>query len=185
MLPINLKSNFTIHKVHLINFVNLSDQQKEMIRQWRNNDKIKNWMYSNHVISKEEHLNFIERLKKDNSNYYWLGQEENSDDIGVVYLNELDRKKKNAYLGIYTNPDKLKVGKILIQCLKALAFEIVKLRTLKLEVIDNNIRAIQFYENAGFQREGVLPDSVYRDNKWCNILIMGMVNQIDDRINIK
>ena len=91
----------------------------------------------------------------------------------------MDLSNKNAYLGIYTNPYNVKrgTGYALIECLKVLAFDIANLHTLKLEVIEKNKRAISFYKKAGFSKEGILRDFVFKDGKWCDVIVMGIINR--------
>jgi UDP-4-amino-4,6-dideoxy-N-acetyl-beta-L-altrosamine N-acetyltransferase len=161
---IDLRRNFEFEDIMLINFANLTDEEKEMVRKWRNNERIRKWMYSKHIISTEEHTSFIERLKDDLSNFYWLSKVGPGKYIGVIYLNRLDLINKHAYLGIYKNPDcKISgAGLLLMGCLKSLAFDVANLQTLKLEVMSDNYHAIRFYKQTGFQEEG----------KRCNLIIM-------------
>ena len=60
-------------------------------------------MYSDEIISQEEHFNFIENLKKDNKNFYWIVYKD-EEFIGVISLNDISFKNKNAYIGLYSNP---------------------------------------------------------------------------------
>jgi len=60
------------------------------------------------------------------------------------FINKVDFKNSNAYIGIYTNPYLSGMGRMLIECLKKLAFDEGKLHTLKLEVIEDNERAVNF-----------------------------------------
>ncbi len=105
---ISLRRNFELGGFRLINFIHLG-VESEQVRRWRNDEGIRKWMYSDHVISKKEHLRFIEGLKKDRKNYFWR-VEDQSGGIGVISLNKIDVKNKNAYLGIYANPNCPKKG---------------------------------------------------------------------------
>jgi len=127
----------------------------------------------------KEHAMFIEGLKIDNKNSYWLARDENEGYLGVISLNRIDSANKNAYLGIYTNPysGKTGTGYVLIECLKRLAFNIAYLHTLKLEVIENNEKAIRFYEKSGFSEEGRLREFVFKDGKWCDVIVMGIIKR--------
>ena len=140
----------------LINFINLTDREKEMVRVWRNNENIRKWMYSNHIISEEEHSGFIERLRNGGNNFYWISKDSMDRYMGAIYLNRVDLVDRDAYLGIYKSPDcgLSGAGLLLMRCLKRLAFDIADLQTLRLEVMDGNTRAIRFYEEVGFQEEG-------------------------------
>ena len=47
----------------LLNFINLSLDERKMILEWRNSPNIKKYMYTQDNISLENHLKFINTLK--------------------------------------------------------------------------------------------------------------------------
>jgi len=165
-----------------INFVNMNSADRKMVRSWRNHAEIRKWMYTDHEITDAEHESFIVRLKDDERNYYWLVKDDNGIGLGVISLNKVDRQNSNAYLGIYTAPVEFApvTGSRLISGIKHLAFRVLKLHTLKLEVIDENARAKKFYLKAGFQEEGLLREFVRKDNHWLNVKILGLINSEED-----
>ena len=173
-----LKSNIEIEEVLLRNFINLSENELEMIRLWRNSPEVKRWMYNNKSISKEEHFRFVENLKKDTKNFYYLVSKDKMN-IGVIDLLRLDPINKNAYFGIYTNPEikEKGLGSSLGKTILKLAFEILNLQTLKLEVFETNSRALQLYKKLSFKEEGRLREFVFRDGKWIDVIIMGMTQE--------
>lgn len=177
-----LRKNIDIGSLKLINFINLTETEKEGVRKYRNRENVRNFMYQDHIVSKEEHQKFIEDLKDDKKNFYWLVKDNKGEHIGVISLNRLDLRNKNAYLGIYKNPElKSKgLGSILINCLKNLAFEITCLHALKLEVIEGNNNAISFYKEAGFKKEGILKKFVLRNGKWYDVIVMGIINEKEE-----
>ena len=174
---IDLKKNIELNGSELINFINLNDDEKEMIRNWRNHENVRNMMFSDHVITIEEHYKFIEGLRNEIKNFYWLVRK-NRENIGTISLNRVDFKNSNAYIGIYTNPYLSGMGRLLIECLKKLAFDVGKLHTLKLEVIEDNEKAINFYKKAGFKDEGRLKEFVFKTNKWLDVIVMGIINDV-------
>lgn len=173
---VHLRRNFDLGGFRLINFVRLG-AASERVRQWRNHEGVRKWMYSDHVISKKEHLRFIEGLKEDRKNYFWMVADLEGE-VGVISLNKVDFKNKNAYLGIYTNPDGRRgdAGKILIHLLKQLCFEIANLHSLRLEVIDGNERAVRFYRKVGFRKEGRLREFVLKEGRWRDVIVMAMIH---------
>jgi UDP-4-amino-4,6-dideoxy-N-acetyl-beta-L-altrosamine N-acetyltransferase len=178
-----LRNNIQINGVEVINFINLKEQDLEMIRQWRNHPEVKKWMYTDHEISKEEHMNFIENLVKETKNFYYLVIKEHKK-IGVISLTRLNYRNRNAYFGIYANPFEKppNAGMILEKTSLKLAFEVANLHTLKLEVIENNERAINFYKRMGFREEGRLREFVFKDGRWLDVIVMGMT---EDEFNEK
>jgi UDP-4-amino-4,6-dideoxy-N-acetyl-beta-L-altrosamine N-acetyltransferase len=174
---IHLKRDFDFGGFRLINFIRLGAASEE-VRRWRNHEGVRRWMYSDHLISKKEHLRFIDGLRDDSRNYFWKVEDQDGG-IGVISLNKIDLKNKNAYLGIYANPDcpKKGAGKILIDLLKRLCFEIVKLHSLRLEVIEGNNRAVRFYRKMGFRREGRLKEFVFKEGQWRDVIVMAMIDR--------
>ena len=145
----------SLRKGMLINFINLTDEEMEMVRSWRNNENVRKWMHANHVISRKEHLDFIERLRGDSKNFYWLLKDRLGKYIGVIYLNKENLESNSAYLGIYKNPNYKShgVGHLLMECLKKLTFDIALIPTLKLEGMNNNKHAVNFFKKQGFKKE--------------------------------
>lgn len=171
----DLRRNIELNDADLINFINLTDDEKEMIRNWRNHESVRNMMYSDHIITIEEHSKFIVRLRNESNNFYWMVRNKGKN-IGTISLNRVDFKNFNAYIGIYSNPDLSGKGGLLIECLKFLAFNKAKLHTLKLEVIEGNEKAINFYKKSGFMEEGRLKEFVFKNGKWHDVIVMGILN---------
>ncbi|MHA1744153.1 MAG: UDP-4-amino-4,6-dideoxy-N-acetyl-beta-L-altrosamine N-acetyltransferase [Candidatus Heimdallarchaeota archaeon] len=172
-LPAELRKNLHIDDLVLINFINMNEKEARMVLRWRNNPRIRKWMYNSHKISWDEHLEFIKSLKRQNYKFYFLVKWE-KEYLGVVYLTRVDWKNKNAYLGIYVAPEKVGMGKLLGKALLKLVFEFLHLHTLKLEVIKNNFKAITLYKKLGFKKEGELREFVIRNGRWKNVIVMGM-----------
>lgn len=172
------KKNLNIEKFELINFLNITDIEQELIRNWRNDKNIRKWMYSDHIITKEEHINFLEKIKNDNKNLYWILKEQDKY-LGVICINKIDFNNKNAYFGLYSNPDAvyLGLGRVMDKISIDLAFKILNLNTLKLEVIESNKQVINLHKKMGFLEEGRLKEFVYRDDKWQDVVIMGMTKE--------
>lgn len=164
-------NRFDFQNHNIINFTVADNKQILSVLKWRNNPEVRKWMYSENIIELDEHISFIESLKKDKKNFYWI-----VDDIGVIYLNKINLAHRNAYLGIYKNTESKNSANVLMVCLKYIAFDLLGLHTLKLEVIENNIKAIHFYEKNNFKIEGRLKEFILKENKWIDILIMGFIN---------
>jgi len=57
-----------------------------------------------------------------------------------------------------------------------MASNIFGLHSLKLEVIEDNKKAIEFYKKKGFEEEGRLREFVLKHGKWLGVIIMGIIN---------
>ncbi len=175
-----MKSNIDILNIDdctLINFTQLPHSELENILKWRNHESIRRWMYNDKIISFKEHLQFVENLKNNSSDLYFLVKKDEAE-LGVIYFNQINQTHKRCLLGIYANPNNKRKskGRILIGLIKKTAFDVLNLHTLRLEVMENNQKAIELYNQAGFEVEGTLRDYVFRDNRWYNVIIMSQIN---------
>lgn len=167
-----MKENIKIKEVELINFIYLPLKQKKMILEWRNHPDIRKWMYNQYEISLDEHLNFIESLKNKKDKLYFLVKK-NSKYIGVIDFYDIDNNKKEAKFGLYKNPYEktVGIGKILIETVIEFAFNILKLKKLKLEVFNENKKARNLYKRYNFRKIG---EKVINNKK---IICMELTNE--------
>ena len=135
--------------VQLLNFTTLNDSQKAMILEWRNHPSVRAYMYNPNTITQEEHLGFIEALKKRKDRRYFLVKKEDID-IGVIDFNDIS--KASTKLGIYANPylTQKGIGSMLLKALIAYGFDVLKTQTLEAEVFADNEKAQHLYQKFGF-----------------------------------
>lgn len=160
----------------LIPFPALDPVQTETVLRWRNAETVRSWMISSQPIVMSDHVNFLEQLRTAEKTAYWLVLSSGLP-LGVVSLTRIDRQNKNAYVGIYANPEQHipGAGTIMMRSLHEIAFGAMGLHTLKLEVLASNLRAIGLYEKLGYCREGVLRQFLSRDGKQEDMIVMGLI----------
>ena len=127
----------------LKNFIQLDYDEKLMILEWRNHSETSKFMI-NKKIKLKEHLNFINSLKENKTKLYFL-----VDDIGVIDFTNITDKK--ADIGLYKNPNKQKVGSILMKYIIDYGFNVLGLEKLVLYVYENNQKAINLYKKFNFK----------------------------------
>ncbi len=109
MIQIDKKKIYESHGYKFKNFVSLTHEEKLMVLEWRNHDKVRKMMVNKDIISETEHLRFIENLKEREDCFYWLVVDREGNDIGVLDIIHVDEKNDAGELGFYLNP--LEVGK--------------------------------------------------------------------------
>ncbi|RLC84789.1 MAG: N-acetyltransferase [Chloroflexi bacterium] len=98
--------------------------------------------------------------------------------IGNVGLHRIDWRNRNAELGIaigersYWNQG---YGTDAIRTLLGLAFREMNLHRVFLRVDADNARGIRCYEKAGFRREGVLREAVFKEGAYHDQYIMSIL----------
>lgn len=143
-------------------FGDLSTAEHQQVLSWRNHSEVRRWMYTPDVIAWEEHVAFVGRLQGDFPHAYWR-VDQGAERLGVVYLNRISLVHRQAWLGLYGNPDLVGqgVGAKLGKVLQRLAFADLGLHALRLEVLTDNLRAQRLYARLGFR-----PEALFRQYVW-------------------
>ncbi|MFA5455040.1 MAG: UDP-4-amino-4,6-dideoxy-N-acetyl-beta-L-altrosamine N-acetyltransferase [Sulfurimonas sp.] len=143
------------NNINLINFTDLTLEEKKMVLLWRNHPTIKQWMYNNDDISLENHLNFIETLKDCTDRLYFLVKRDD-DYIGVIDFTNIDKESKSSEFGLYASPyAKIAgIGRILEKICIDYALSVLKTDTLKLEVFADNIQVRNLHKKFNFKEAG-------------------------------
>ncbi len=139
-------------KFKLINFTELTLNEKEMILGWRNHPEIKKWMYTTKNIQLSDHLSFIEKLKTCNDKIYFLVKH-GKEYLGVIDFYNLKDTNEIIEFGLYSNPNaKIPgVGRILEKLSIEYAFDVLKAKVLKLEVFSENMQVRNLHKKFHFK----------------------------------
>ncbi|MCZ0772058.1 UDP-4-amino-4,6-dideoxy-N-acetyl-beta-L-altrosamine N-acetyltransferase [Campylobacter hepaticus] len=130
----------------LKNFTQLNMKEIKLVFKWRNDNHISQFMKNKH-FSFKEHLHFIKNLKKDQSKKYFLVFQ-NKESIGVIDF--ININAISCEFGLYARPNLKGKGQILMDEIKKYAFEILKVQTLKAEVLKDNHKALRLYQKNHF-----------------------------------
>lgn len=164
----------------LITFFSISEVDLELIRTWRNQDEIRNNMYTNHIISPKEHLAWYQKISRDPSVRYWIFSDDGIRKIGLVYLYDIDLKNRRAFWGIYMGDLRLQgkgIGSRVEFALLDYVFSDLNLNKLNCEVLTFNKTAIQFYKKFGFEEEGHFRQHIFRDDRYYDVVRLAMLKE--------
>ena len=148
----------------------MTEQDLETVLLWRNQPKVRRFMFTTHEISSEEHIRWYQQASQDPRRHLLIFQMD-SKPMGFIHLNEI-AQGGIAEWGFYAAPDAPKgtgraLGNAALQC----AFEKLGLHKLCAKVIAFNKRSIQFHTQLGFSIEGVLKqhhfDGTAYHDVWC------------------
>ena len=140
-----------MNNITLINFVDLTIEEKKMVLSWRNHPDIKRWMYTDSDISLENHLNFIDSLKDRKDKLYFLVKK---DDEYIGVINFTDIKAESLEMGIYSRPSAKGLGSILLETIIEYAFDTLKVKRIFAELFSENSKAYNLYKKYGFNEIG-------------------------------
>ena len=143
-------------KVELIDFVDLSVKEKLMILNWRNDENVQKWMYSQEDISIEDNFDFIGGLQFSTNKQYLVVKKQGMY-VGVIYFTDIDFNKKQCYFGLYANLTEKSIGKgrILEKICSKYIFGLLSFQKIKLEVFSSNEKAINLYRKCNYKKIGM------------------------------
>lgn len=170
MIKIDKHKVYESHGYHFVNFVDLTLDQKKMVLEWRNHEKVRNMMVNKDIIPLEGHLNFIDGLNDRNDSYYWLVNDANNSPIGVLDLIHVNMSCDSGELGFYLNPDATGLGfEFMIEC-NFFIYGVLKLGNNHVTVNVNNKEILLFNKYVGTIYEGkeIIGDEVFYVSRHSN-----------------
>jgi UDP-4-amino-4,6-dideoxy-N-acetyl-beta-L-altrosamine N-acetyltransferase len=150
----------------------------DIILEWRNSERIRKYMFTDQVITKEQHLSWFENLKHDPKLKYlifeYMGQPS-----GVVNFSNIDYRNHKCNWGIYLGKEDLPEGTGAIMGRLAIkyAFESLNIRKLCGEILAYNERSIKFHQKLGFIEEGNFQKHVLKNGNYTDIICFALFNE--------
>lgn len=154
------------------------DDADDVVR-WRNLPDVHAQLFSDRPPTREEHLRWFQSLD-DRRREYVIEDSVSATAIGTVGLSQIDRRHRKAEFGIVIGEPEYR-GKgfawAASQELLRLAFDELGLHRVYLRVFADNQRAIILYERLGFVREGQQRDDAFKDGRFRDVVVMGLLEE--------
>lgn len=129
----------------------LTEDKLEMVRNWRNDPKISQYMEYRDYITPEMQAAWFKKIDNDN-NYYFIIEYEGKE-IGLINIRDIDYDKMEGEGGIFIYDDEYLNSTVGFQtslCLHDFAFDDLKLDRIIIHVMRDNKRAIRYNKMEGF-----------------------------------
>ena len=99
--------------------------------------------------------------------------------VGVISLQKIDRVNKNAQISYWIGKSywNLGIATESINLLIHYAFCVLRLHKVYANVLDNNRASIRVLEKNGLKKEGVLKHSLYKDDKFHDVVLYYKLNR--------
>ena len=138
----------------------------EQVLTWRNSERIRSAMFSDHLISVDEHHTWFERLKSA-QDAVSLIFEYDGQPLGVVNITQIDKTTGDCTWGFYLGePDALPGSGTLLGTLGLeYVFSTLGLNTVIGEAFAFNSASIAFHTKLGFSRKKTRDRHVLKDGK--------------------
>jgi len=164
-----------------IYFSNIEKNDMEYLYQWFSDiEFLKYYDYVSPVPQSEEEVNktFSEYNYNEESIVFAVKLLADDKIIGIAGFDDIVKCNEVAtlFVGIGNIASRGKgYGKESLNLLLNYGFSVMKLHRIQLNVLEFNVPAIKLYESAGFKREGVFREFVFRDNLRYNLFLYSLL----------
>lgn len=143
--------------------VDCDTAQQMAVLEARNAPDVRAAMVTDHEISVNEHLAYIESLRKDDRRWVAAVLDDAGRAIGSVNLSGVDPVNQTASFGVFLSGEaRGGAGASVLIALIDHAFGALGLETLYCEALATNIGAIRLYQRLGFAADGVRRSRIAR-----------------------
>lgn len=148
-------------------------EDKGRILQWRNSEKVRGNMYSDHIISQQEHDEWFNRALVETSAVYliFLYKEK---PIGFGSFRNMNHIHGHCAAAFYIGEDDVPrgAGAVMEFILLDYACFTLKIRKICLEVLTFNTGVIRLHEKFGFTQEGKFIAHYLKNGKYEDIVCL-------------
>ncbi|GGE36268.1 hypothetical protein GCM10011391_13850 [Pullulanibacillus camelliae] len=147
------------------------------ILEWRNSLRIRRAMFTEDIISMDEHKKWFEtvNLKSDFSIFLFFCDQM---PLGVMSFNQTSYVNAFTFWGFYIGTQSSKgFGKILGYLGLEYAFNQLKLNKVYGEVLTGNEKSIKFHESFGFNQEGYFKNHINKQGEFCDVIRYALFNE--------
>lgn len=143
-----------------------------MVLEWRNHEAVRKNMYTDHVISEDEHFSWFQRTSSDNSIKHFIF-ESHGKPLGFVSFSQIDEANKRAHWAFYSGDLSTKgLGSRMEFLALTYAFDELGLNKLCCEVLGFNQSVVKFHQKFGFEIEGCLKQHHIKDGEAHDIILL-------------
>lgn len=158
-----------------INLRIMQEKDLETVLKWRNSERVRFNMFTDHIITMEEHLEWFNNINKSNKDVY-LVFEYNRMPLGLSYFNKIDRINQTSFWGFYIGDDQPPRGCGTLMGFLSLnyAFFSLDLRKVYGEVFAFNSNAVYLFKKLGFKQEGYLKGHALKKDIYEDVIIFSI-----------
>lgn len=154
----------------------ITESDLKTLLSWRNSAKVRQFMYTTHLVETDEHERWFAVISKDDRRHPLLflldGVPSGFVNIGPVKPGGI------ADWGFYTAPEAKKgTGYQMGVAALAHAFNVLGLHKLCGEALAHNEASQNFHERLGFQREGRLRDHHFDGSSYHSVFCYGLLKK--------
>ena len=164
--------------LNLVLLTKLDTESQMKIREIRNEEDVRRWMYTDHVISVNEHLSWISRLKKDDKQIVFVVTDSDRVPLGVVSVNAIDKTHNKTDWAYYlTKNARGGFGSAIEYSFIDFIFEKLDIEKLNCEIIEGNDSVVKLHKKFLFQEEGFRRQNISKNGARIGVHFLGLTKE--------
>lgn len=156
----------------------ITAEDSAMVLEWRNKDFVREWMYTDDIISQETHDKWFAGMLADTKGRCYLIYEIDGKSVGLAAFTEINITHRTASWAYYIGEETPKgSGQILEQLVLKYAFQTLELRKLWCEVIASNERVLHIHKKYGLTIEGTFRKQIIKKGIEQDVIRLGILSE--------
>jgi RimJ/RimL family protein N-acetyltransferase len=146
---------------------------------WRNDPKIRQWCRQYTDLSVSENRTWWDTLStRRDVKFFGIETTKEGGSVGICGFTSINHVNQNAEFSLYIDPEDhgSGYGKDALYTLVRHGFEDFNFHRIWGEVFEGN-HAKEMFKKLGFQEEGKLRDSYFREGRWIDSYIVGLIRE--------
>ena len=142
----------------------LKENDLPIVLEWRNSEKVRPYMFSDHLITEKEHQEWFANIKNSKITKYYIF-EVNGEPAGLSSFINIDETNRTCEWGFYIGLQDSKpgLGTILAKTSINHAFKKLKVKVIFGRVLVFNKPSCALFEKMGFRKESLLKEHVIKN----------------------
>ncbi len=160
-----------------VNLRPLEPDDRARILAWRNAPDVRAYMYTDHLISPEEHARWFAAIPDDPTRTYWVVEMDGAP-VGLANLYDVDRRNQRCSWAYYLADPAVRghgVGSYVEYWVLEYVFAGLRLAKLWCEVLASNEPVWKLHQTFGFTLEARFRRHVVKDGEGVDVLGLGML----------
>ena len=154
----------------------VTEDDFEQLLRWRNSERVRAFMYSDHLITSTEHRKWFEQIQQSEFPVVLIF-EYRGRPIGVKNISRIDRQHNRCHWGFYLGETGIPKGSgtIMGYMAQEYIFLIQEFHKLCAEAFACNKASLCYHERLGFREEGLFTQHILKNNRYEDIVCFAIL----------